>query len=304
MDNDFKNNEEIFFMQGLSEEDMDDFDTNMFDFCEFSDDDFKSYDITDTSEEIIFDEDFIKSVKADNKTVKNKTNKRKTNSKTKSVHGGHRERMRDKFLKYGFEVFSEVEVLEYLLYYCLPQKNTNEIAHKLIDNFGSLKGVLNAEYFDLMEVAGIKEYSAAFIVMYRELFKYVRTNNDPGIVLSKSEIAGKFCCDYFYNHVEESFILISLDSNKKVKCVDVISKGTETETAFYARKIIKYAVKNRANAVIFAHNHPGENPQPSSNDLIITDRFIKILESLGIDLIDHIICSGNKNISISDKGLM
>lgn len=285
-------------MQGLTKEDIEKMKRMEFeDYIDFKLDDF---DIPAAPDDSFFTEEET-NVKS-NKKTKNSGNGK--NEKIKSVHKGHRQRVRDKFLKHGLDSFTEFEVLEFLLYYSIPYKDTNEIAHRLIDKFGSLNAVLEAEYYDLMEVNGISENSASLIVLYRELFKYVRTSKYAQKYLPTSSAVGQFCCDYFYNHVEESFILISMDSNRTVQCIDVISKGTENETAFYPRKIMKTIVKNRASSVIFAHNHPGENPEPSSYDLMLTNKFNIILKAIGIRLADHIICSGDRFVSISDKGLI
>jgi len=192
-----------------------------------------------------------------------------------------------------------------LLFYSISRKDTNVIAHKLIDRFGTLQAVLDAEYEDLMEVDGISDVSASLIMFYRELYKYVRTNSvSENADLSTSYKVCDFCCKYFYHHVEESLILISLDENHMLKCVDVISEGCESETAFYPRKIIKAIVKNRATDVVIAHNHPNGLPDPSSNDTIITKKLGKMLSDIGVNVIDHVICSGDRYVSFAKRGLL
>ena len=177
------------------------------------------------------------------------------NSKIKSIHRGHRERVRDKFFKHGLDCFSEFEVLEFLLFHTIPLKDTNEIAHRLIERFGSLKGVLNAEYYDLMEVKGISEVSAGLITLQREIFKYLRTNNVVSENLRTADRAGEYCFKYFENHVEETAIIIILDDDRNVLAIDVISKGSETEASLYVRKVIKSIIRCRATKVVVAHNH-------------------------------------------------
>lgn len=305
----FDNNDELFFAQGLSQEDLeklDFFETTVLsrytnDYADF--DSIKDVEFVNDIDDVIFKE---------NKPSKSKKTSRRQASKSsdtsskkrKSVHEGHRERVREKFLNYGLESFSEFEVLEMLLFYAIPYKDTNELAHALIDKFGSLKGVLDAEYYDIAEVKGIGEYSASLIVMFRELNKYMSTKNYSDIFLDTSEKAGEFCQQYFKNHVEESFIIISMDMERRIKCIDVISSGTENETAFYPRKVMKAVVRNRANYIILAHNHPGSNPEPSANDLYITAIIEKLLHNIGVVVIDHIISTPKKFKSLSDKGLM
>lgn len=241
---------------------------------------------------------------SESKTSKSGSSGTKKKPKITSIHKGHRERVRNKFLQYGFETFTKYEVLELLLFYAIPYKDTNEIAHRLIDKFGSVKAVIDADVNDLLEIDGINEVSASLIVLQRELFKYIHTKEYDVEVLSSSSKSGWFCCKYFMNHVEESFIIIYLDLNDVVKNIEVISEGSENETAFYIRKTVKRILQHRCSKVIIAHNHPGEYPEPSSDDIMTTGHLNESLENIGISLIDHIICSGDKYVSMSDRGLM
>lgn len=224
------------------------------------------------------------------------------NDKYKSIHKGHRSRVKEKFLKYGFEPFTDFEVLEYLLYYAIPYKDTNPIAHELIEKFGSLRGVLDAEYYDLAEVKGMGDYSAALVVLFRELNKYMSTKYDDGILLDTSYKMGKFCLNYFKSHVEENFICLSLDGNDRLTCVDVVSRGTENETAFYLRKLMKIVIKNRTNCIILSHNHPGSVAMPSVQDAVITESAGNFLKTIGVTVKDHVICTRESFTCMSDAG--
>ncbi|MBQ6894223.1 MAG: hypothetical protein IJN40_01855 [Clostridia bacterium] len=247
----------------------------------------------------------ITSVKYKKETKNNKDIKMDDKKQDKDIHKNHRKRVRSNFIKYGLEPLSEYQVLEMLLFYTIPRKDTNVIAHRLIDRFGTLNNVLEADYNDLVEVEDIAEVSASLIVFFRELHKYICTNSSTeNTDLSTADRVGQFCCKYFFNHTEENLILISMDGNRKLKCVDVISRGSENETAFYPRKIIKAVVKNRTNVVAIAHNHPGGSPEPSSNDLLITKKLGTMLLDIGVSVIDHIICSGDKYVSIAKRGLL
>ena len=227
----------------------------------------------------------------------------KTKQKKDEPHKNHRMRVRERFSKYGMDSFTKYQVLEMLLFYAIPRKDTNVLAHKLIDRFGTLQGVFDADFDDLIEVEGINSISASLIVFYRELYKYLHSNFDDEVDLSTSYKVGDFCCKYFYGHVEENLIVISMDANRKFKCVDVISRGSETETAYYPRKVMKAVVKSRANLVIVAHNHPGGALEPSANDLIITQKLANVLSDVGVGVVDHIICSGDKYFSFSERGV-
>lgn len=253
-------------------------------------DDFEELNLTHEE----FDDKVEDTTQKNNKTV---------NSKIKSVHRGHRERVREKFFNYGLECFSEFEVLEFLLFHTIPMKDTNEIAHRLIERFGTLRGVLNAEYYDLMEVNGISEVSAALITLQREIFKYLRTKNVKKEHLSTSAVAARFCQKYFENHVEESTIVIVIDDDRNVQGVEVITKGTETESYILVRKIIKVLIRYRSTSAIIAHNHPGVKfANPSSEDYASTQHLKTTLENLGIALVDHIVCTDTDHYSMMDNG--
>ena len=220
----------------------------------------------------------------------------------KNVHKDHRKRVRNVFLEYGLESFTDIEVLELLLFYSIPQKDTNEIAHRLLDHFGTLKNVLSAEYYDLMEVKGINEISASLIILQRELTRYVNTKKYESERLNTSRRAGMFCCDYFKNHVEESFIIIILDDKDYVENISVISKGVENETAFYTRKVLKEVLRYRSNTIMLAHNHPGNNSEPSLSDIKATGKLMNALDDIGIYIKDHIVCAGDSYTSMADRG--
>lgn len=252
------------------------------------------------------DDDFeLESNSKKHERAKSKNSNLKTSETYNNIHKNHRKRVREKFVQYGFQTFSEHEVLEMILFYSISRKDTNVIAHKLIERFGTLQAVLDAEYNDLIEVEGISDVSASLIMIYRELYKYVRTKS----VKQDSDLSTvykicDFCCQYFSHHVEESLILITLGENRMLKCVDVISNGCESETAFYPRKIMKAIVKNRATDVVIAHNHPKGLPDPSSNDTLITQKLKKMLSDIGVNIVDHIVCSGERYMSFSERGLL
>jgi len=235
-----------------------------------------------------------------------KTIKSSTDKKEPSIHSNHRKRVREKFIKFGLEPFSDFEVLEMLLFYSIKQKDTNPLAHALIKRFGSIEAVFGADFNDLLEVDGISDVSASLIMFYRELKQYLGNKSSTGLYLRTSVDVGDFCCKYFSGRVEEKMILISLGFDSKIISVDVISRGTENETAYYPRRIMKAVIKNRANTVILAHNHPGgdSKPSPSIDDLMITDSLSKLLGGFGVLVKDHIICSGKYFISFSDEGYL
>lgn len=291
-----KKNNDLSFSEILKDsiELMNEYDVS--DYCK--DENWKDYDDNVKSECDTVDDNKVSSAAEDSHEKKSKK------TVITSIHKDHRKRVRNKIIKYGMETFTEFEVLEALLFYSIPLRDTNPIAHKLIEKFGTLKNVFSASYDELIEVDGISEVSATLIMMQREISKYVRVNDTEGKYLVTSDMVGQFCCNYFGSHLEESFIALSLSSNRKLISVDVISNGSENETAIYWRKLVKTILKNRCSIVILAHNHPDGNVNPSNEDRFLTNKIAKMFSEFGISVIDHIVCNGNTYVSMSDRGLI
>lgn len=253
-------------------------------------------------DEIVCNElNFAKDFKETNSTESILNNKIKKKKSIQSPHKGHRERMYERYEATCFDGFHEHEVLEMLLYRAVPYKDTNEKAHKLLNEFGSLVNVLQADSDDLVS-AGLTLQEALIITQYREVNNFIRLNKTPNIVLANVDITGEFCCDHFGYDVIESLYLISMDASRKIKAVTRISKGNESHTDADIKKMIRVAVRHRARAVILCHNHPGGNLNPSPSDINITNRLIDVFQAMDVLLIDHIICNKNRYISLFERG--
>lgn len=223
--------------------------------------------------------------------------------KTKSIHEGHRQRVKNRFLKEGLDSFEDHEVLEMLLFYIIPRRDTNEIAHELLNRFGSFDGVISAKPKELHKVKHISEGASIFLNFIGQL--KARTMVRPKKkILHDIEDAGEFCCELLKEYTEERLLLISLNGEMKVEHVDTVSKGDFSSTKVDIRKIVELALGNNAVSVILAHNHPGDAPHPSDSDLISTGHIMRVLEGMGIQFTDHIICSDDKFVSMSQRGML
>lgn len=278
---------------------------------------FDDFEIDEWFEDTDFDPEAVKAVTLDipplpvrngsqEATSETANHKKPSNKKEKpqNIHQGHRQRIIDKLLEHGLEPFSEHEVLELLLFYAIPRRDTNALGHALIAEFGSLHNVFKADPSDLQQVDGIGKNAAALIYLFRCLTPYLNARFQEKICLADTTSAGLFCCSYFLEHVEESFIVLILDSNRCIKKIEVISHGTENETAFYPRKVLKAVIKHRANAIIIAHNHPGGNVQPSANDIKVTNEIIQLVEGINVPVRDHFICCGQVFTSFAERGIL
>ena len=237
--------------------------------------------------------DMYENIKREKLSVEGNVLKRPTPPKKapKNTHEKHRERVRENFMKYGLETFQPHNVLEFLLFYSIPVKDTNKIAHNLINRFGSLSEVFDADYEKLLEVDGVGERSAMLIKLMPELFREYEKDklNDKDVRLNSSELVAKYVSRYFKGLNEERLYLLCLDKNCKKLSIDLISEGTINATMINNRKIVESAIMSRAASVILVHNHPSGVTAPSKNDINVTYDMADMLNSVGIRLNDHII---------------
>lgn len=218
------------------------------------------------------------------------------------MHEGHRGRMKEKYLLDGIDKFHEHEILELMLYYAIPRKNTNDIAHSLIKKFGSLASVFDAPINLLKEVNGVGESAAILIKLIPDL---TRAYMNSKTYKSKDSLTIKAACDklavQFLGRTEEVVGLMLLDAKNKPLYCDVINKGTVNSVDLYARKIIELAVMYNASAGIIAHNHPSGLAIPSKEDLISTEKLELIFRNMGIKFIDHIIVADGDYVSLKSS---
>lgn len=222
-----------------------------------------------------------------------------------TVHEGHRERLRDSFLAHGLDNFHEVQALELLLFYAIPRRDTNPLAHVLLDRFGSLKGVFSASDRELCEVPGVGKSTAALILMVPQILKRSRVTAAEKIKLIRcGRDAAEFLRPRLDTEKEEVALMICLDAQMAViNCLE-LARGTVNAVDFSIRRMVEHAMKSRASYVILAHNHPAGSPRMSREDDAVTARAYKALELVGIRLYDHIIVAGDEYSSVNDLGGM
>ena len=222
-----------------------------------------------------------------------------------NVHAGHRERIREQYLRDGLEGFSDVQILELLLYYTNKVKDTNETAHHLLDAFGSLKGVFEARTEQLAKVEGMGKESAILVNMMLGLFH--RYNKCLAMEKEKQKIANRsvaqdYCKALMAGQRTEQFRVICLDAQCKVIGNRKITDGSLSEVAAYPRVVVETALNYNAHSVILTHNHPGGTPTPSPEDISSTLQLQKLLGGLGIIVLDHIIVANDVTYSMIQHG--
>lgn len=218
-------------------------------------------------------------------------------------HDGHRERLRSKFLTSPASL-EDHELLELLLFYVIPRCNTNELAHRLIDRFGSLHGVLDAGRPAITCVEDAGEKTALFLRIVSEvLSRYERSASDKPVLLDSYAEFGSYLKRLFVGTDNEIAFILLFDSSKKLILCKKISEGYSCGNYVSTREIAALAISNNAAGVVLAHNHPGGKAIPSSEDIISTRRLESMFNVMDIAFIDHFIVSGNDCTPIlhSDK---
>lgn len=221
------------------------------------------------------------------------------------VHDGHRERLKERFIDHGLDSFNDVNALELLLFYAIPRRDTNEIAHRLLDHFETLNGVFEASVQELQEVDGIGESAATLLTLIPEIFKksqISKTNEITQIMNSKD--AGAYFLPRFMNLRDEYLYMVCLDNKRAVICCREMAHGVVNSVDANVRTIVEAALKAKAVSVILAHNHPGGIAIPSREDNYFTKSAFISLDMVGIQLEDHLIVAGDEFISYSDSGFM
>ena len=219
-----------------------------------------------------------------------------------SIHEGHRQRLKNRFRKEGLDNFDELYVLELLLFYCVPRRDTNPLAHTLLEKFGSLNGVLNASPAELEKIDGINENISTFLSLITQVGRYYQIKqSEPGQVLRTIMQCGNYLVPYFYGREVETVFLLCLDAKCKVICCKKVGEGSVNSANIPVRRIVEMALSANATTVVLAHNHPSGLAIPSADDIQTTHRIAKALETVEMVLADHIVVSNDDFVSIVES---
>jgi len=191
------------------------------------------------------------------------------------------------------------------LFFSIPRKDTNVIAHQLLKKFGSLTGVFDADPKDLAKTSGIGENSSILLSLIPSLTRrYALDRWGKRPVLDGTAKAGEYVLSLFAGRTYEAFYIICLDSQLGVIFPALLNEGTINQAPVYPRVIVETALRHKAHSVILAHNHPGGSTKPSQQDIEVTKRVKRALESIEISVLDHIIAAGTQYVSLAEKGLV
>lgn len=223
--------------------------------------------------------------------------------RTMSIHDGHRERLKQLFRLDGLDNFSDIQVLELLLFYAIPRKDTNPIAHALLDQFGSLSQVLDAPAEELAKIPGMGENSATFLTLTTALCRRYQVDRAMNVkILSSIDKCGQYLVPFFHGRRNETVFLLCLDAKCKVLCCREIGEGSVNSAGVPIRRIVETALGVNATTVILAHNHPSGIAVPSGEDAQTTKRVAAALRTVDIILADHIIVADEEFVSMVQSG--
>ena len=221
------------------------------------------------------------------------------------LHKGHRNRLRKRMLEKGLDHFEKHEVLELLLFHALPRCDTNELAHRLINTFGSFSGVLDAPYEELLKVKGMGPVSAALLKMVPQMLRiYLTDQSERGCVLDSTLKLGQFLVSRYVGCRVERTYLLSLDNTGRLLACRMLSEGSLDQVPVIPRQVAEEAMRTGATAVVLAHNHPNGFAIPSSQDISLTRSLYTALKGVGISLADHIIVAKEDFYSLADAGIV
>lgn len=221
------------------------------------------------------------------------------------MHEGHRSRLRKRFLEEGLDGFEPHQILELLLFYSIPRKDTNETAHILIDKYGSLSSVLEADPKELSGIKGIGENSAALLTLIPQIARiyYIDKLRDRPILDSSSK-AAIYLINLFLGRTYEMFYVLCLDTQQRLIYAALVHEGTIDEVPVYPRVVVETALRHKAHSVILAHNHPGGSLHISGADEEVTRNIRLALNSISIQVMDHIIVAKNNYVSFAEQELL
>ncbi|MBR5121590.1 MAG: RadC family protein [Oscillospiraceae bacterium] len=197
--------------------------------------------------------------------------------------------MKEKFRRIGIDALEPHEILEMMLFYCIPQGDTNELAHILLNRFGGFSEVFNASYDELLSVNGVGENTAFFIKFIPQLISMFTAKSYEGLQLSNSETMCKFFMTQFLGANVEQLRLLCLYDDLTFKKSVLISEGDACSTSVNIQKIVQSTLSASSSRIVLAHNHPNSSCEPSKADLAVHGELESVLKSLNIELVDNIV---------------
>ncbi len=220
----------------------------------------------------------------------------------KNIHKDHRQRVRARYLKEGLGSMAEHNILELLLFFGIPYKDTNDIAHELIERFGDFNGVLDAPVEELMKVDGVGENTATLLRLCRDVaLKYNESRIMQKVSVGLEQRLTDFLTLKYTGEAREIVYLLSVNSHGRLQRCIKVCEGSPDSASFDSRTVVEAAVRFDMTNAILAHNHPQGFAVPSVADVKATETLIPVLQAIGVTLSDHIIVSSDDTFSMAES---
>ncbi len=219
-----------------------------------------------------------------------------------SLHDGHRARLKARFQKEGLDHFEKHQVMELLLFYCVPRQDTNPLAHRLIERFKTVDAVLSASPAELKKVEGVGDNIVQFLRLFREVSRYSGIEKANTAKLTSVSQCVAYLIPYFAGVRNEMVYLLSLDAKCGVISCKMVGEGSVNSAGVPIRRIVEMALGEGATSVVLAHNHPSGVAVPSDEDRRTTQRLARALSAVEITLADHIVVAEDDAVSLAESG--
>lgn len=217
----------------------------------------------------------------------------------------HRQRLRERFQKAGAEGMHDYELLELLLTFSIPRRDVKPVAKKLINTFGSLSGVLDADQAELEKLSGVGTMSASLIRLVKEIYStYLSEKMRKKDILSSPEAVIEFSRVKLSGLSNEAFMVVYINVKNEVIDYALLQEGTLDNVAVYPRRIVETALSKHASGLILVHNHPSGNPMPSKEDKVLTKEIADAAFALEIRVLDHLIVGKDGYFSFMENNLL
>lgn len=225
--------------------------------------------------------------------------------KKDNPHAGHRMRLRQEYAAQGMDHFPYHKVLEMLLFYAIPQRDTNELGHKLIETFGSFSRVFAADVESLAAVKGMNYNAAVLIHMIPDIYRKISEDQlNKDWILNNDAAIAEYLKKRYDGRSRETVMLLCLDNACKLQSCTVLSEGDSASATLDFRKLSEHVLRSGCHHVILAHNHPGGICRPSTQDIRLTEQLARFLSLIDIQLLDHFILTENECRSMAKMGLI
>lgn len=221
-----------------------------------------------------------------------------------SIHEGHRQRVKTRYVQEGLDAFTDIQVLELLLFYAIPRRDTNIIAHRLLDTFGSFSQVMDASIQDLEKVEGMGSGAAVLVKLFTDVGRYYLVDRSmKEVCLESTGKIADYLRSFYYGKMNEMVYLLCMDAKCRVLCCKKIAEGGINSANVPVAEIVKAALGSNATMAVLSHNHPSGIALPSGEDIHTTRKVAAALATVDVQLVDHIIVGDGDSVSLRDSGI-